>query len=313
MLQNETLTTIKRSASIPSIPMVATRCYELTQDPDCNAEDLVKLLGTDPGIAASVLRLANSALFGVTREVGSLQQAIALLGMRRIRELVLARYLVQSMEDGGSELIDLDYYWRRSLLTAVLATKFASAALLRVRDEAFMGGLLSDVGVIVLAKSLPETYAPIAKNYQPRGTEDWIQAEYNLLGVTHGEISALVLEQWGLPENLVEAVKHQHTSPADMPENCPGGDLARILNAAGAIAKLLCEATETEAAIETCLQSMQKVDLDSNVLLDALKDIEQEVKDMADLLGLNILSSKVFSTIGEQLAEHLKQADVTVK
>ncbi|MCG8403963.1 MAG: HDOD domain-containing protein [Phycisphaerales bacterium] len=313
MLQNETLTTIKRSASIPSIPMVATRCYELTQDPNCNADDLVKLLSTDPGIAASILRLANSALFGVTREVGTLQQAIALLGMRRIRELVLARYLVHKMEDAGSDLIELDYYWRRSLLSGILATKFASAALLPVRDEAFMGGLLSDVGVIVLAKSLPDTYASIAKNYQPHGTEDWLQAEYNLLGVTHGEVSALVLEQWGLPESLVEAVKHHHTSAADMPEDCAGHELARILNAAGAIAKLLCETTDAEAAIETCLQSLQKVELDPSVLLEALSDLEQEVNGMAELLGLNILSSKVFSAIGGQLAEHLKQIEAPMK
>ena len=67
MMQSETLETIKRSASIPSMPLVATRCYEMTQDSNCDYNKLVDLLSTDPGIAASVLRLANSPLFGVTR------------------------------------------------------------------------------------------------------------------------------------------------------------------------------------------------------------------------------------------------------
>src|SRR2546423_22112 len=104
-MHTQTLEAIKRSSTIPSMPLVATRCMEITQDPNCSYNDLVELLNTDPGIASDILRLANSPLFGVSRKVSVLKQAVTLLGVKRIRNLVLARYLVQSLEHAQTELI----------------------------------------------------------------------------------------------------------------------------------------------------------------------------------------------------------------
>lgn len=306
MMHSETLETIRRSATLPSIPIIATRCYEMTQDPNCDYNKLVDLLTTDPGIAASVLRLANSPLFGVTRQVSSLKQAIALLGVKRIRELVLVRYLVQKTEDMGGGKIDLNYYWRLSLTTAILTAKFADALAPRHRDEAFMGGLLADVGVIVLARAMPKQYGPIADRYQPHENEDWIQGEYNLLGVTHGEVSAMVLEQWNLPKTLVEAVRFHHASMKDIPANCEGAVLARIINGSSTIAKVLSQTSSADSAVQTCRDAMDRVDLDLAVLVRALDGIDVEITRMAELLGVDVLNSKVFNLICQQLAKNLE-------
>lgn len=306
MMHSETLETIRRSATLPSIPIIATRCYEMTQDANCDYNKLVDLLTTDPGIAASVLRLANSPLFGVTRQVSSLKQAIALLGVKRIRELVLVRYLVQKTEDMGGGKIDLNYYWRLSLTTAILTAKFADALAPRHRDEAFMGGLLADVGVIVLARAMPKQYGPIADRYQPHENEDWIQGEYNLLGVTHGEVSAMVLEQWNLPKTLVEAVRFHHTSMKDIPANCEGSVLARIINGSSTIAKVLSQTSNADSAVQTCRDAMDRVDLDLAVLVRALDGIDVEITRMAELLGVDVLNSKVFNLICQQLAKNLE-------
>ena len=309
MMQSETLDIIKRSASIPSIPMVATRCYEMTQNSDCDYNKLVELLGTDPGIAASILRLANSPLFGVTRQVSSLKHAITLLGVKRIRELVLTRYLVQKTEDIGCENIDINYYWRLSVATGILAAKFAESLAPRQRDEAFMGGLLADVGVLVLARALPKQYESISLHYQPHESDDWIQGEYNLMGVTHGEVSALVLEQWNLPDALVEGVRYHHATPADMPENSPGTMLARMIGGASGIAKVLSQTSNVDSARDTCRSAMERVNLDISVLVRALDGIEEEIEKMADLLQIDVLNSKVFTLICKQLVESLEKAE----
>lgn len=112
-MHGDTLEAIKQSAAIPSMPMIATRCYEMTSDPNCNYDRLIELLSTDAGMAADVLRLSNSALFGVTRQVTSLKQAVTLLGLRRIRDLVLSRYLVQKLRDARDELVNIHHFWRR--------------------------------------------------------------------------------------------------------------------------------------------------------------------------------------------------------
>jgi HD-like signal output (HDOD) protein len=304
-MQSETLEAIKRSASIPSMPMVATRCYEMTQDAFCDYTKLVELLSTDPGIAADVLRLSNSALFGVTRQVGSLRQAITLLGVKRIRELVLTRYLVQKMQTLPAGPIDLNYYWRRSLATAILAAKFAEALLPKQRDEAFIGGLLADVGVVVLAAALPRQYAPVAERYRPHESDDWLQGEYNLMGVNHGEVSAMVMEQWNLPADLVAAVRYHHATEVAMDQQGAGDLMARIIGGAGAIARILAETSEVHMAVEACTKAMGRVNLNVNVLIKALDGIEAEIQRMAELLQVEIMNSSVFGLIGKHLVENL--------
>lgn len=304
-MHTETLEAIKRSAAIPSMPMVATRCYEMTQDPNCNYTKLVELLSTDPGIAADILRLSNSALFGVTRQVGSLKQAITLLGMKRVRDLVMARYLVQQIEDGDSGLIDINYFWRRSLTTGILASKFADTLAPKQRDETFIAGLLADVGVMVLARALPKNYRQIAEQYKPHGSDDWMSGEYSLMGVEHGEVSAMVLEQWNLPKELAEAVRYHHTPAAEIPESVSEPVLPRIIGGASAVAKILCETSEPEAAVDACVSAMDRVELDVAVLVRVLEGIATEIQDMAKLLGIDVIDSRVFALISEQLSERL--------
>lgn len=306
MMHSETLETIKRSASLPSIPIVATRCYEMTQDANCDYDKLVDLLTTDPGISASVLKLANSPLFGVTRQVSTLKQAISLLGVKRIRELVLVRYLVQKTEEMPNDKIDINYYWRLSLTTAILTSKFADAVAPHHRDEAFMGGLLADVGVIVLSRALPKQYASIAAKYQPHESEDWIGGEYGLMGVTHGEVTAMVLEQWNLPQTLVQAVRYHHALPTSIPTDCKGAILARIINGSGSIAKVLSQTSNSSSAVDTCRAAMDRVNLDVHVLIRALDGIDEEISRMAELLGVDVLNSKVFNLICKQLVANLE-------
>ena len=310
MLQHETLEAIKRSATIPSMPMVATRCYEMTQDAFCDYEKLVELLSTDPGIAADVLRLSNSALFGVSRQVASLQQAITLLGIKRIRELVLTRYLVQQMNGLENSVIDIGYFWRRCLATAILSAKFAETLSPDQRDEAFIGGLLADVGIMVLARALPEVYQPIAENYRPQGPDNQTASESRELGVTHGEVSAVVMEQWGLPESLVKAVRYHHAAATEMPNDGTSYLMARIIGGAGAIAKILSEATEAEAAVAACTNAMIRVNLNTNVLIRALDGIDAEVRSMAELLKVEVLNNKLFAKLGRQLVENLHAVEM---
>lgn len=308
MMHTETLEAIKRSAAIPSMPLIATRCYEMTSDPDCDFTKLVELLSTDPGIASDILRLSNSALFGVTRQVGSLKQAITLLGMKRVRDLVMARYLVQMVNESATDLIDINYFWRRSLTTGILSSKFADTLAPQKRDELFIGGLLADVGVVILAKALPSKYAPAAEQYRPHGTDDWIADEYNLMGVEHGEVSAMVLEQWKLPSELVEAVRNHHAAPGDPAGKSQDMLLAQIIGGASLIARVLCEATRPETAAAACVAAMDRVNFDVQVLVAGLEGIDDDIKQMADLLGVEVINSKLFGMIGELLVKELDGA-----
>ena len=193
-MKAEVLEALKRSGAVPSMPQVVTRFLEIIQQPEFNYDELVAVLSTDPGTAVDLLRLSNSALFGVSRKITSLKQAATLLGPRRVRSLVLGRYMVETVGTGDLGSLDSSYYWRRSLTCAVLAARFADVLVPRLREEVFIAALLADVGVTILAQEMPTEYEPMLKCYQPHGLMDTAQIELDSVGVTHAEMSAVVLE-----------------------------------------------------------------------------------------------------------------------
>lgn len=304
----DTLEAIRRSAAIPSMPVVATRCFEMTQDPNCHYDKLVDLLATDPGIAAEVLRLSNSPLFGVMRRITSLKQAIGLLGLKRLRDLVLTRYLIQRLDENRSDLLDISYFWRRSLTTAVVAGRLAESILPAQRDECFMAGLLADVGVPVLARALPSVYAPIASAYKPQGGDDWRSAEHVALKVSHAVVSALVLEEWRLPESLVSAVCLHHTPTTDFPADAAGREQAPVVSAAGEIARILCDAGQPPTAAQQCVAAMESAQLDCGLLTPVLPLVESDVESLASMLRVDVIPNRIFKLIAEQIAANLTLA-----
>lgn len=292
--------------AVPSIPVVVTRLLEVTADPNYKLRDVVRVLSADAGIATDVVRLANSSLYGGTNKTASLDQAITRLGIKQVRKLVIARSLVSKLQTSQSELIDESYFWRRSLGTAVLAAHFADAVQGVERDSAFLAGLLSDIGVVILARAVPDDYRATAAFYTPRSEEDFRSHEQRALGTSHAEVGALALERWSLPQELVLAVRHHHDFQFE--DESAGGAavrLALLVNGAGEVASCLCEASDPVHIREVCTKAMQTVGLEISALPPILKRVQPEIEELADLLRLDIIPSKVYALIAESISGQL--------
>lgn len=300
-MTSEALELVKRSAAVPSIPHVVTRFLEITQEPDFRYDDLAELLSTDPGIASEILRLANSALFGVARQVTNLKQALTLLGLKRIRSLVLSRYMVQSVGTGMRGGIDMSYLWRRSLASAVMAARFSDILTPGKREEAFIAALLADIGVVILSDALHQRYHSVTEHYRPCEAYDLTDLEHTTVGATHAQVSALVLEHWQLPELIAGAVRHHHTWPMDpsIPEDV--ATCARIVNGSSRLGKLLCEKPRIEQVAGTCQQAMDLIGLELSVLAGTLEKIETDIEELAQILRVDVVSSTVYTLIALQV------------
>lgn len=295
---------IRESAAVPSMPQVVQRFLEVISDPNFDYNDVVKTLSVDAGTVSEILRLANSALFGVSRKVTSLKQALTLLGPRRTRSLVLGRFLVESI-GGDSEpgKLDHSYFWRRSLACGVISARIAEKLCPRHRDEAFLCALLADVGITILAEAYPDCYAPFVEKFAPYGDSFTSKDECDAVGASHAEVSALVLSEWRLPETMCEAVAASHDD-----QNATSPDakqLARVINSADRIAKLLCEIPDVERCTVVCTEAMDYVGVELSVLVNLLTDVEKDVEELAGILRIDVIPSTVYAQIAQAIRERL--------
>jgi len=296
------LETIKKSAAVPSIPQVVLRFLEIMQDANFEYRDLVKVLSADPGTVSEVLRLANSALFGVRNRVVSLQHALTLLGPKRTRSLLLGRYLVDSMSKRPVGGLDMSYFWRRSLASSVIASHFAETVLPRCRDEASIAALLADIGIPILAEALSDAYGPIIVQFKPQGTFFTPEQEIETVEATHAEVSAMVLTHWKLPEDITKAVNlHQSPNPGD--GNIAA--IARVLNASDRIAKLLCEIPDADLVTTVCAEATEFINTDLEILIEVLPTIESDIQELAEVLRIDVIPSNVYALVAKTVQNYL--------
>lgn len=301
-MKAKVLDTIKKSAAVPSLPQVVLRFLEIMQDPEFKYRDLVKVLSADAGTVSEVLRLSNSALFGVRNRVVSLQQALTLLGPKRTRSLLLGRYLVDAMSKKKIAGLDMGYFWRRSLASSVVAAEFGKTVLPKHREEASIGALLADIGVPILAECVAEAYEPILVRYGPQGRPFTMEEEQAAVEVTHSEVGAMVLAHWSLPDEITKAV-NLHQSPHPGEGNAAG--IARLLNASDRVAKILCEVPEPEVVLEVCSEATALIGTDMGVLLNILPTIEKDIEELAEALRIDVIPSNIYELVARTIQEQL--------
>jgi len=196
-------------SGLVSPPDVCLRVAELVQDEDTTAEQLGELILRDPNLTARLLRLVNSAHYGLRGRVDTVTRAITMIGLRELYHLVLAVSAVKSFSSIPNSLVNMDTFWRHSIFTGLIARGLARQACVLRPERLFITGLLHDIGCLVLYFRLHELSCTLLT--QADGDEDILhRAEQDALGFTHADLGALMLRQWSLPETMQEAVRLHH-------------------------------------------------------------------------------------------------------
>jgi putative nucleotidyltransferase with HDIG domain len=193
---------------LPSLPHVAAKVMELIHDSSSSAADLEKLIASDQAMTARLLRVANSVFYGVRGQVSTLSRAIVIIGFSTLRSLVLTG-VSEGMHTGRRSCFKDKILWEHSLAAALAARTVAQACRYGSAEEAYVGGLLHDIGKVVLDANVPQEYQLVLeKVYNEQ--QSFIDAEHEVLGFDHTEVGALVARRWNLAPPLVEAVRLHH-------------------------------------------------------------------------------------------------------
>ena len=195
---------------LPPFPAIAQRILALVSQDETTARQLGDLIKLDPSFSAELLRFANSALFGIRREVTSLSHAIIVLGMDRVKSMATLVAL-NNMVRSSVRVEALRKVWIHSVLTAIIADEAARLSRLE-RDAAYTAGLLHNLGTLGLMSAYPDEYSRMLEVSNDFGF-DLLQTERDLFEIDHCEAGAHVAAGWNFPEELVSAIATHHEPP----------------------------------------------------------------------------------------------------
>ncbi|MDP8208678.1 MAG: HDOD domain-containing protein [Candidatus Electryonea clarkiae] len=212
--KDEIFAKIARIGDLPTLPEVALNVSRLVDDPASNISDIVHVIRNDPSLTSKILKIANSAFYGMRRRIESLNMALVILGMREISSLVTAICVFKAFPQNNLGVkFDYHQFWLHSTGVGEVAKLMGRRLGFREVSGLFTGGLLHDLGKIIEAKYFLDEFVECLR----LSAEENIplhEAEVRILGVDHAEIGAWLAEQWGLPLFLNNIIKYHHNVEA---------------------------------------------------------------------------------------------------
>ena len=199
----------KKVSSFPMMPQAAVKLRDLLKKDDVPINEIENILRQDPGLSANILRLANSAHFGVASKVGSLKKAVMLLGLKRFEQIAISAHMNKTMDKAVEGYgLTPGALWLHSVAVATTAEALAKFLKISDPDDVFIPALLHDMGKLIMGKFVKEESEQIESIVAKGDSLD--RAEYMVFGTDHAEIGALILEKWSFPVDIVNAVRWHH-------------------------------------------------------------------------------------------------------
>jgi len=266
------LTAVK---DLPTLPTVLTRLRNALEDEKMGAEGIARIISEDPTLTSQILRVVNSAYFaGKGGRITSVQYAVSRLGMREINRICSVLAVIDTFKHIGPHL-DHREFWKHSVMTGITARiiyRFLRKPLYLVEDEAYVAGLLHDVGILILDHYFPAYYMRTRQQAQQE-KKPYDLVERETMDMDHGEVGGLVLNLWNLPPAVVQAVNwHHRPDMADTQHR----SLVSIVTLADSICRELAIGEPMEGAIVSGdSQNLEAIGLSS----DQLPLIKEKVKE----------------------------------
>ncbi len=195
--------------SFPVLPVTVTRLIKVTNDPECSVKDVVETIQSDQSLCLTVLKIANSVLFGRPKKIDSIRMAVVTLGFNEVQRIALSKVLINSFGKLAKQhKTFVDRFWEHSFVCGMAAWVIARDLHI-TPDVAFMGGLIHDIGKLIMLETFADDYVP--ERWMTRlSNEERLNEELQMFSFTHDILGGQLLKKWFFPENLITAVAYHH-------------------------------------------------------------------------------------------------------
>jgi putative nucleotidyltransferase with HDIG domain len=280
---------IQDLGQIPTMPTIAAKVMQIVNDPHSSAEDVAKFISRDVALTSKVLRLANSAFYGIPRTISSVNSAIVILGFNTIRSLVLSASVLKVFPaKPGLVSFDRKAFWKHSFMVGIASRMLAQAyrrKKLVDMETAFSAGLLHDIGKIILEQYANDDYLPVLKAAKEKGLPLFM-VEKSLIGISHADVSGMLVDKWQMPNELRMPIINHHLPLEDKGSQ----DMACIVHYANHLCHLKgsgCMENETFAPFIKEVEAFLSLGIPEEQLLEELEKHVQEAEPFFSLIEAN--------------------------
>jgi len=288
---------------LPSLPAVAMRVLELTKDENVDFNALAQTIENDQALASKILRTVNSSYYGLARRCASIKQAMVYLGINAVKTLALGFSLAESIDGGEDEVVTFDYltYWRRGLYAAVGARFIAEQHHRCDPDEAFLAGLVQDLGMVGMYRVIGDEYL-VAIDLTNGDHRTLPTIEQRSFEICHTVVGAAIGETWKLPDNILSCMRHGHHPDDAEAEHAP---IVRTVALANAVTHVLMvpDSESTLRWIATHAKGWFEMDAAATKsLLSTIRTLTDELAPLFNIRTNNeIVNDELVATAEDQL------------
>ncbi len=198
---------LSENRQLSTLPQTIVEVLRVVRDENSSATELARVIRIDPALTSSVLRIVNSPFYGCGHQIGSITQAVMTMGMQQVVSLALSHSVYKMNDDWRSSPYHVRY-WRHSLEVAITSRMIAERVAPEQAEQAFVAGLLHDIGLLILEQTLPDQAENMLASVDDEA--ELLTLEIGAWGATHAEIGSYLLRLWQLPESICEAVERHH-------------------------------------------------------------------------------------------------------
>lgn len=299
-------TLIDEQINLPSPPEIAVNILNTVQKDDSSIQELARIIKADPALTGKILSVANSSFYALPNKVTSVERALSILGSNLFKNIALSFLIAAELRSDKQSTFNLDYFWRRSVTSAVAAELLAKS-LQEKGDDFFVAGLLHDIGVLVLYLNKGNEYAALLHD-RKISAEPLEECELRQYGFTHQQLGAMLIDTWGLPETISVPV-HFHHLNADPPEE--HRRMTEIISFAARLAAIYNQ-TETAGkvrALQTEICDLYHLKADQ--VRDLLDDVARESIDILKAFDLDPGDLKPYSQMLQEANEELGRLNLS--
>ena len=265
-----------------SLPEVAMRVNSMIDDPNCSAPKIGRVIDQDAGLTARLLRMANSAFYGLAAQVETTARAISVIGSDRLRELVLATSAISTFNRIPNDLVSMEDFWCHNIYCALAARYLAQLSHRVPPESVFVAGLLHDVGRLVIFTRLPDQARDaLWRSIDGPGEVELQVAEREVLGFDHAEVGGALARSWKLPRSLGDPIEfhHQPDAAAEYPVETA---IVHIANSVAFMAEVDDPGPQSAPRIEPAALAL--VGLDREVIEPAMCEAQAGFSEVRDSL-----------------------------